>query len=205
MKASGASTSSPKNTPSGGARVFLGIVFSFLLLAGLASAQGGIARLLNGDENQIGSIFAAIMGIALIAASGMYFFRAYFLIPLQAARLARVRRQHPNEPWMERTDWAARRVEYSTSFIAIGMWIWVAGWWGFICFIGWVNYAKITKALSESWGNGLIVSVFVAAGLLGLAFALKLTLHWYRYGTSVFVDRDFASASGRGISRNPAS
>lgn len=187
MKASGASTQSPQDGPSGGARVFLGIVFSILLLVGLAAAQGGVARLLNGDANQISSVFATIMGIALIVASGSYFYRAYFVSPLQAARLARVRRRHPNEPWMERTDWAARRVEYSTSFIAIGMWIWVVCWWGFICFIGWVNYAKITKALSESWGNVLLVSVFVGAGLLGLAFAIKLTLHWYRYGTSVLL------------------
>ncbi len=67
----------------------------------------------------------------------------------------------------------------------MGMWIWVTVWWGFLSFIGWVNYTKIMKALSESWWNGVLISVFVGAGLLGLAFAIKLTLHWYRYGTSV--------------------
>lgn len=170
--------------PPRGARIFLGIVFSLILLMGLAAAQGGIALLLNSDSNRIGSSFAVIMGGVLITASCFYFYRAYFVHPLRAARIARVRRQYPDQPWMERADWAARRVLHTTGFIAVGMWIWVAGWWGFICFIGWVNFAKIVKALSESWWNGALIAVFVGAGLLGLTFAIKLTLHWYRYGTS---------------------
>ena len=185
MKASGAWTQKSQDGPPRGARIFLGIDFSITLLMGLAAAQGGIALLLKGDPNRLGASFAVIMGIVLITVSGIYFYRAYFVSPLRAARIARMVRQYPDQPWMKRADWAARRVEYSTSFIAIGMWIWVAGWWGFICFIGWVNYAKIIKALSESWWNGVLMSVFVGAGLLGLAFAIKLTLHWHLYGTSV--------------------
>ena len=182
---SGAST---KKSVSGGfpsrGRVFLGIVFAFVLLMGLAAAQSGVALLFKGDANRSGAATAAFMGVLLVAVSLFYFYRVYFVQPLRAARLTRVRRHYPDQPWMERDDWAARRVQHTTGFIAIGMWIWVAGWWGFLSFIGWVNYAKIVKALSESWWNGALIAVFVIAGLLGLVFAIKLTLHWYRYGTS---------------------
>ncbi len=167
-----------------GARIFLGLVFSVVFFVGLAAGQGGVSLLLKGDPNRIGAYAAVLMGVALVAASCFYFYRAYFVHPLRAARLARVRRQYPDQPWMERPDWAARRVEHSSSYIALGMWIWVIGWWGFISFIGWVNYDKILKALSESWWNGALIGVFVGAGLIGLAFAIRFTVDTFRFGSS---------------------
>ncbi len=155
-----------------------------MLLIGLTAAQGGVSLLLKGDPNRIGASFAVILGAALVGSSVFYFYRAYFVQPLRAARLERVRRQYPDQPWMERPDWAARRVEYSSSFVAFGMWIWVIGWWGFLSFIGWVNFDKIIKALSESWWNGALIGVFVGAGVLGLAFAIRFTVDTFRYGAS---------------------
>ena len=181
---SGAPRGNPGDGPAGGARIFLSVVFSIILLIGLAAAQGGAALLLKGDPNRIGATFAVILGAALVAASIFYFYRAYFVQSLRAARLERIRRQYPDQPWMERPDWAARRVEHSSSFIAFGMWIWVVGWWGFLSFIGWVNYDKILKALSESWWNGALIAVFVGAGLLGLAFAIRFTVDTFRFGSS---------------------
>jgi hypothetical protein len=182
---SGAPRGNPGDGPAGGARIFLSVVFSIILLIGLAAAQGGAALLLKGDLNRIGATFAVILGAALVAASIFYFYRAYFVQPLRAARLERIKRQYPDQPWMERPDWAARRVEHSSSFIAFGMWIWVVGWWGFLSFIGWVNYEKILKALSESWWNGALIAVFVGAGLLGLAFAIRFTVDTFRFGSSM--------------------
>lgn len=94
-------------------------------------------------------------------------------------------RNTSGQPWMRRKDWASCRVLHNSSGMAIGLWIWTLCWWSFIFFIGWVNYDKILRALGESWWNGALIGIFVGSGLLGLFFAMRNTLHWWRYGTSV--------------------
>ncbi|MFN3892784.1 MAG: hypothetical protein ACK4MV_20495 [Beijerinckiaceae bacterium] len=172
--------------PSRGAKVFLGIVFTGVLLMGLSAFYSGLSLFLRPDaSNRIGSFTAVILGVVLIILPLWYFYRAHISGPVRATRLERIRRQYPGQPWMERDDWAARRVTHTSGGLAVGLWIWTIGWWGFLSFISWVNYDKIIRAVSESWWNGALMGVFVLAGLIGLSFALRVTIDWIRYGTSV--------------------
>ncbi len=183
---SGRQDQSPADGPSFTGRLVLGAVMSAVGLLGVSALHSGVSLLLRPNQpNRIGAGFAALIGAVLVGLTLWYFYRAYVAGPRRAARLARVRSLHPGQPWMERPDWAARRVEHTGGIVAIGLWLWSAGWWGFLTFIGWVNYDKIVRAISDSWWNAALIAVFVGAGLLGLSFAIRSTLHWLRYGTSV--------------------
>ena len=167
-------------------RIVLGVVFAGVFLIGASALQSGLSLLFDpAYSNRIGAFFAVLLGAALVAASVWYLYRAHLAGPRRLARLQRIEKQYPGQPWMARDDWAARRVTHTSSGLAIFLWIWTIGWWGFLSFIGWVNHDKIMRALSQSWWNGALMAVFVGAGLLGLSFAIRATAHWLRYGTSV--------------------
>jgi len=174
-------------TPQSGTRlgrIVLSVIMGMILLMGGSAFWSGLRLLLAGDPNRIGAAVAVLMGAGLVAL-GLWFFRAtYIRRPIEEARLARVRALHPGKPWMERKDWAARRVVSSAAGPALFMWIWVAGWWGAMAFIGTVNADKIRLALSQSWWNWALVAVFVGGGLAGLWIAIGFTLSWLRYGRS---------------------
>lgn len=183
---SDADDKAPGRDPSIAGKVVLRVVMGLVLLLGLSALQTGLSLLFApGAPNQGGAIAAVVMGTVLSALSAAYFYHSFVAGPRRSAKLDRVRRLYPNQPWMERSDWAARKVAHTSGGVAIGLWIWCIGWWGILSFIGWVNYDKIMRALSESWWNGAFMAIFVGAGLLGLMAALRFTVTWLRYGTTI--------------------
>lgn len=173
------------DSPSRAGRIVFSVVMAIVLLMGAAAFWSGLRLLFAGDPNRAGSIVAVLMGAGFVTLSVWYFRAAFIQRPVEDARRARIRALHPGQPWMERKDWAARRVTSSEGAPALFMWVWVAGWWGAMAFIGSVNGDKIRVALSESWWNVAMVIVFVGAGLAGLWVAIAFSLTWWRYGRSV--------------------
>jgi len=185
-----ARTESRTRTPDGqsrAGRIVFSIVMATVLLMGAAALWSGVRLLLAGDPNRAGSIVAVLMGAGFVALAVWYFRMAFVKRPLDEARLSRLRTLYPGQPWLERKDWAARRVTSSEGGPAIFMWIWVAGWWGAMAFIGTVNEDKIRLAMSQSWWNVAMIAVFVCGGLAGLWFAIAFSLSWWRYGRSTLI------------------
>lgn len=174
----------PAQGPSRLGRWILRLVMLFVLLMGLSALTSGLQLLFAGDANRAGAIAAVIMGLLLSLLCGWYFYTSLFAEPVREARLARMQSRYPDQPWMLRPDWQARRIVYSAGAPALFLWIWNLGWWGFLAFIATVNHDKIRAALAQSWWNYAIGGVFVGAGLLGLLFALNFTWAWFRYGRS---------------------
>lgn len=165
-------------------RIVFGCVMATVLLMGAAAFWSGLRLVMAGDPNRAGAIVAVLMGAGLVALSIWYFRATYIQRPVEEARLARIRSLYPGQPWMERKDWAARRVTSSEGAPALFMWVWVAGWWGAMILIGTVNGDKIRVAFTESWWNVAFVAAFVGAGLAGLWVAIAFSLSWWRYGRS---------------------
>jgi hypothetical protein len=64
------------------------------------------------------------------------------------------------------------------------LWIWSGGWCGISTFLWFVNGDKIVAAVSESWGNAVLMALIPLAGAIGLFAAFGATLNWWRYGAS---------------------
>lgn len=163
-------------------RGFMGIT----LLIGLSAAVAGLSLAFRGaPEQRPGAVIAVLMGLFIAGLCIVYFFRCWFSGSHWPARMAAARGGIKGPPWLARKDWAARRIEHTSAGIATGLWIWTAGWFGFLAFIGWVNHDKIVRAMAQSWWNVALLGVFVAAGLAGLALAIWFTRSWLVYGTSI--------------------
>lgn len=170
--------------PSPLGRWIMRAVMALVLLIGLSALTTGLQLVFAGDRNRAGAVAAVILGIVLSGLSAWYFYASIVSRPLREARLSRTRALYPDQPWMERPDWQARRIVHSAAAPALFLWIWTLGWWGALAFIGTVNRDKIAAALAQSWWNYALGGIFVGAGLLGLLFALNFTWAWWRYGRS---------------------
>lgn len=166
-------------------RIVVAGVMALLFLMGAAAFTSGLGLLSRGDPNRAGAVAAVVMGLGLVAVAVALLYRLFVSTPVAEARLERARRLHPGQPWMERADWASRRLEHTTAGPTMFLWIWTIGWWGFLILIGTVNCDKIAAALKGSWWNVALMAVFVGAGLIGLVLALRFTWSTWRYGTSV--------------------
>lgn len=166
--------------------IVLGLIMLVVLLMGVSAVLSGLNLLINiGTSYMAGAFVAVAMGGIFTGLAGFYFYFALVAGPRAEARAERRRRLSPGQPWLEREDWAARRIVHTTGGVAGGLWFWSAGWCGILSFLGWVNYDKIVLALSESWWNVALLAVFAGAGLIGLSLAIRSTIDWLRYGTSV--------------------
>ncbi len=164
--------------------VLLHLVFGACFLMGLSALTTGASLLWSGGVNRIGASAAAGLGFVLVTASVLFFRFVYITGPRARAHRERARALHPNRPWMERQDWAARRVVYSDASAAIFSWIWVIGWCSAIGLIVGLNLQRIRLALSQSWVDVVLASAFALATLVGLQIAIKSTLAWWRFGRS---------------------
>jgi hypothetical protein len=164
--------------------VLLHILFGMLFLMGMSALMTGALLLWLGEDNRIGAGAAVGLGLALIMASVVFFRFVYITGPRARAHRKRAQALHPNRPWMERQDWAARKVVYSDASAAVFSWIWVIGWCSGIGLIVALNIDRIRLALSESWVDGLLALAFAGATLIALRIAIRATLAWWRFGRS---------------------
>lgn len=156
-----------------------------VLIMGGAAVISGVSLLWRDDTpNKIGVAFAVLTGLLMIGVSVLYF--AWALIFAAGTKTLAIKSSDRSaQPWLERPDWVARKVEFSSGGIAAGLWFWTLGWWSLLTFIGWINFDKILRAMSESWWNSALLAVFAGAGIIGLLFATWFSLAWLRFGTSI--------------------
>ncbi len=166
-------------------KVFTAGLLGLVVIVGLLAFINGIRLVVAGDPNRAGAIAATILGFGLTVGGSVLFYLAFFKGPAEQALRAAIRRRHPNQPWMERREWAARRIVHSNVVPALLMWFWVIGWCGAFALIGTVNYDKIVDALAVSWAHRIAAAIFVLATFVGLTFAVQTTLSWWRFGRSV--------------------
>ena len=180
----------PSDTPSFTVRTFIGagLAYFFFAIAGLMGLlvlYAGLRLLVTGEQHWGVALLVTAMGI-IFSAIGLGFFWFQFVkAPVLRARRQALEARYPNQPWMLRADWAARRVTDSSVGAVIFLWVWVAGWWGGILFIWSMNRDKILAAAAASWWEAAIGLIFPLCGLIGLTIAVQITRTWWRYGRSV--------------------
>lgn len=166
---------------------FMRALFAVVLLMGVSSFVSGSGLLARGTDNVPGAVTAILMGAILSGLAVTYLYVSFVRAPRENARLAALRTNNPGEPWLERPDWSARRVNDTTAGTAVFLWIWTIGWCGLLAFIASVNHDKIVSALAQSWWNVAVAVVFGLTGLAGLWLATNHTWAWLRYGTSTLL------------------
>ncbi len=168
-------------------RIVMRSVMAMVLFMGGGAAISGIRLLAAGAPNKAGAITGVVMGVGLCALAFWYFYVSLVRAPVIAARLQRTRGLYPGQPWMEREDWQSRRLVHSSAQPALLLWFWTLAWCGLLGLVATINRDKIRAALAESWWNGALGSLFVLAGLAGLAMAVTFTWSWFRYGRSILM------------------
>ena len=184
-----------EDAPAGGIGAWLAaalvhVLFGFVALMGLLTLQAGIRVLFFTHEHHWGSaLMVTAMGLIFSIVGLGYFYLGYIKAPIWAARERAIEARYPGQPWMQRADWAARRVTDSSLGTMMFLWVWVVGWWGAILFIWTMNRDKILAAAAESWGQAALGLIFPLGGLLGLLIAVQVTRTWLRYGrTALRID-----------------
>lgn len=133
-----------------GRGAFVYVIFLFVTAMGLVALYAGIDILWTGRESVLAGLVASAAG-AIIALVGLgFFYIRIFRSRVWAARDARLRNLYPEQPWMMRDDWRARRMVHSNARTMLFMWIWTAGWWSAIALIGRLNYDKIVDEVQRS-------------------------------------------------------
>ena len=88
---------------------------------------------------------------------------------------------HPNEPWLWRTDWAAGRIEDSSRADLLGAWTFAAFW----NLVSWPSaYLALNAALRQNKPAGFIALLFPLVGVWLLVRAILVTLRRRKYGIS---------------------
>lgn len=168
---------------------WIGVIFVLAMFAvtgafGSLALLAGARQLLSGEVPAAKALVLIAIGLVFAAIGLGYFYFRYVKKPLWDAEKARLEARYPGQPWMQRKDWASRRVMHSNIGVTALLWVWNIGWWGALAFIGTVNRDKIRAALEESWWNYLLIAAFVLCGLIALRFAIAATWAHVRYGRS---------------------
>jgi len=88
---------------------------------------------------------------------------------------------HPDAPWMWRKDWVEGRLHSHSGSITVISWIMALLWNGFswpVLLILWGDPEKSAMAK--------VIAFFCLVGIGLLVWAIRSTLAWFRFGTSVF-------------------
>ncbi len=167
--------------------LFLRIVMAVVGAIGLAAFVSGLRLLASGGPNLAGAVTAVMMGAAFSGVGVAFFYFTFVSGAREENRRKRLSITNPGQPWMQRPDWAARRITHALGKHAVGMWIWTLGWCGLFGVVATVNHAKIVDQLGRSWGAWAVLVLVLGCGAIGLALALKFSSSWWRYGTSVLL------------------
>lgn len=157
------------------ARGFFGSVGGLALLsvadslrALLGEARGGMSAIALGVALAIGLVAVLRIGVAVAPLSA----RPSKRVPA-AAHL----------PWLQRADWAARRIEdRATLAPALFMGIWCLGWWAVLATQWLVAGDRIAALISRNGSDAAAYGVLLLGGVAGLLVLLHLVRAWWRYG-----------------------
>lgn len=194
--------------------IFVHLLFGIMGFMGVGATMGAVNLLRMGELPAGVAALLVLVGLALIAVCVGFFYHLYVSGPAQKARRDEAIKRFPDQPWMLRPDWASRRITDRASLgVSIFMWIWCAGWWGAIALIWSLNSDKIIAASKVSYGETALAMMFPICGLIGVAVATKMTLHWWRYGNSTlridtlpaYLGDHFRGAVAAKLPKRPAS
>lgn len=160
-------------------------IFVLLTLGGMALISSLAASWFAGKPLSLEALLPALFGIVMTAIGLGFFYFTYIAAPKILDGMEAERDAHRSAPWLARSDWRARRIVHSRKQSMWFMWVWSAGWWTILGFLCWVNGDKIAAALRGPWSEALPTMLFFAAGALGVAIAIALTIQRYRYGDAV--------------------
>lgn len=182
----------------------LGCAILFLLpfaTVGVVTAGLAIGSAAGGDLGKAGflSIFALVFGGVGIGGI-VSVLRGRRGAEAALAREAR----HPDEPWLWREDWAARRIA-DGSALEMGLAWAFAVLWNLVSIPAAV--VGVRAAVREGNRAALVALLFPAVGAGLLVWALRITIRRRRYGSSVLELRTLPAAVGHaleGTVRTPA-
>ncbi|UCC72772.1 MAG: hypothetical protein JSV86_20860 [Gemmatimonadota bacterium] len=98
--------------------------------------------------------------------------------------LDRRQEEHPSEPWLWRSDWAAGRIEESSRRTMFAAWAF-AGFWNLIAYPA--SIAAILQGyFEEGQRAALLALAFPLAGAGLLIWAIRATVRYRKFGISVF-------------------
>lgn len=163
--------------------------FIFLILFGLPFLGFGLGAILvalrgmvePGPKGQnplvlglFGLVFGGVgLGIMLFAVYGWK----------NAGRAREIQARHPDQPWLWREDWAAARVKSSTRATMISAWVFTLLW----NLVSAPLVFVVPREVMDKGNNLALLGLFFpVAGVGMLVWAVRSTLLWRRYGTSVF-------------------
>lgn len=96
----------------------------------------------------------------------------------EAARV----RQHPDEPWMWREDWAAGRVEDRQSNASlVSIWVFAVLW----CGASFPTAFLASKQADGNTGPLLLAMLFPLVGVILVVVAVRMTMRKVKYGRSI--------------------
>lgn len=159
----------------------------FLLLFGAAFAAlgiyAGVTEVLEAlREGDRGKLWISALGGGVFVAFGV----GAMALAIAALRMTGKRDAaeslHPEEPWLLREEWAERRISSRTGASAAMLWVFGLVWCAISAPLAWKLPEEVTRQ-----GNPLIW-LFLAFPLVGiglLVWALRSTLRWRRFGSSV--------------------
>jgi hypothetical protein len=172
----------PQPVPSRGAFIFLilfGLPFLGFGIGAILVALRGVVEPGPKGQNPLvlglfGLVFAGVgLGVMLLAVYGWKC----------AGRAREIQARRPDQPWLWREDWAAGRVKSSTRATMISAWVFTLFW-------NLVSAPLVFVVPREVMGKGnklaLLGLLFPVAGVGMLVWAVRSTLLWRKYGTSLF-------------------
>ncbi len=159
-----------------------------IAIAGLAFLAGGLFflavayKFYESGENEpliitafIGTVLAAI-GLATL----MNLPRIRDAIRSQA----RAKETYPDQQWMWREEWVAREIRSSGKSDLVGFWAFSLFWNGLVTILFIVMWDQI---IGMPLGmEVLAILLFPAVGIILLIWAIRKTLHWAKFGNSLF-------------------
>ncbi|TFG47947.1 MAG: hypothetical protein E4H38_07285, partial [Gemmatimonadales bacterium] len=95
-------------------------------------------------------------------------------------RPSQLETSHPNEPWMWREDWVQGGIRGHSGSQALLLWVMAIPWNGFIWALLWLLWGNPDKTSMIK-----VAVLFAILGVILLAAAVKKTLAWFRFGSSV--------------------
>jgi len=157
----------------------------FMTVNGLRAAIAG-----EWGEAATSLVFGLVFGGA-----GFGLLAALFRGRKKQQELERLQGEHPSEPWLWRSDWAAGRIEGSSRAK-----LYMA--WGFALFWNLISYtvapvAVVDGYLRQGEALALVALVFPLVGAGLLVWAIRMTIRHRKFGVSVFRMPEVPGVIGR--------
>ena len=140
---------------------------------------------------QLGLLLAAISVFAVagcgLTACGIYNLR-------DVSRLNRGRREHPDEPWRWRKEWATGRISAGTKLGALVTWGLAIFWNGISLPVLFLVFSRALSDIRQVWMLVFLIFPLIGAGLL--IEAVRRTILHFKYGQSYFELRTVPGTTG---------